>query len=787
MKSVSQKNNRIIPALAVGVSLLYCLLGNANFSQAAPADWLALEPDAYIDVSRTQLPQDYELRKRGLSFFADDTNINVTITQSIRGVMDPNPDVSGAKLVDAMLGVEAVRAADWLASTPHSPVLETKKERVYFECELENQNSRIMCNDPHQAVISVNNSDFAPMTASYPQELVNQIRRTAFSSSMVENLQPTESVAAVEIINLISKTEGLLTVDAGSVKFNRTSEAKQIKIDSSLSVPEWSVFVRDGSVVDWDEKSKTLTSKKPGKTEMFVVTPGRISIIPVSINGTDGSARSTKIELATKNDLASNFTSLDGLDQAATRGAISANFGEASSAPSLATDLVVGDDVTKLGRDGLGAVGQIVRAKAKVKFDSIRIKLVDERSVLGGANFPVSGARVKVAGTDFSELTDASGEVDIRDIPAGARILVEISDDRGYLMPQVTEIVADRDGNSRSVTQLISVRRFTSLDFVARSGGVVQDMRRASFCGTVSKSGQTLSGATVALDVFAVGPFYFNKLGLVDLRQAGTGPNGRFCFFNVDPGPVTTSIRLLNEKNPFSGLMGLASGRHAEEIFDLNDAKYVATTMTAIATANEQLGSDAYRANRHDLVEQADIFAIGSGHLMVEVDQGMMSTATKVLPIKGRVWTVSSSQDFETTVQPISVGVPVRRQISTLLPNGFVSDMAVFAQSMHQHELGSVVVEHGQLSGHGSDGVKFRLVDSSGRDAGDGWYFSDQPVAKAIFFNVPPGVYSLIVETSAGHWIASDTTVVYSESVSFVKTGSPLEKVENLVQRALSH
>jgi hypothetical protein len=42
----------------------------------------------------------------------------------------------------------------------------------------------------------------------------------------------------------------------------------------------------------------------------------------------------------------------------------------------------------------------------------------------------------------------------------------------------MTEVVADRDGVSRGIVQSVTVRRFSSLDLTARSGGVVQDMQK---------------------------------------------------------------------------------------------------------------------------------------------------------------------------------------------------------------------------------------------------------------------------------------------------------------------
>jgi hypothetical protein len=183
-------------------------------------------------------------------------------------------------------------------------------------------------------------------------------------------------------------------------------------------------------------------------------------------------------------------------------------------------------------------------------------------------------------------------------------------------------------------------------------------------------------------------------------------------------------------------------------------------------------------------VEQTDIYAVGSGQLMVPVDEGIMTTPTPVLPVKGRIWTVSASSDFETSIQAVSVKAPLAKQISTLIPNGFMEDMSVFAQTHFNRDQGGVVVEHGNLTDVSADGTKMRLVDAFGRDVGDGWYFADKPVSKAVFFNVPPGVYALVIETSSGHWIAADTVMVYSEAVSFAKTGGQIERVSSATQRA---
>ena len=102
--------------------------------------------------------------------------------------------------------------------------------------------------------------------------------------------------------------------------------------------------------------------------------------------------------------------------------------------------------------------------------------------------------------------------------------------------------------------------------------------------------------------------------------------------------------------------------------------------------------------------------------------------------------------------------------------------MANYAQQSQDPDLATVVVEHAAIAGQGSESVKIRLVDPSGHDVGDGWYFADAPTAKAVFFNVPAGVYSVVVETASGHWLAADTLMADPETSTYVRTGAPLEK-----------
>lgn len=748
---------------------------------ASSLDWVAFDLDTTSKAEDLSYGRDHARR-----YFDDTVQETVKVTQAIRGALDAKPSEGISEFSDALVSNKAINAVSWINALPKAKVIsESSVNSVHRKvtCKLGSEDSKITCNDAKKTVIDMATLKSEPLNQLYTKSIQDGISlqgKSELRSIVKAAAEAPQEIKSGEDVKLIAAHEGLVTVAGGMIEFSAAGRSRKVTLDPSLSVKEWSIFVRSTETLSWDESRNLLTSVKPGTTEVFVVMPGRISIINAKVNGSAPSHSAAGVVVPTKPkksepiEVPSSLASLDGLDYAVTHGPIAGNHSGLSSG---APDLVVANEVVQLGPSGVAESAAFSRAKSKVLFSPVTIKVVDDRSNPGVVNYPLSGVRVKIAGTDFSEITNARGEVEVRDVPIGSRLLVEIFDDRGHIMPQVSEVFVSRDGASGKIsTPVLIARRFASLDLAARAVGVVQDMQKSSFCGTLANGTNPVSGYTVSLDVSALGPFYFNQLGYADTRMANSGRDGQFCFFNVEPGPATLAIRSNQSESVIATALGMVAGRHQEERLNIADVKYLSATMAAVAAASEQLGSEPARANRHDMVENGDVYAIGSGEVMVPVDDGILTTSSAVLSFKGRVWTVSSSSDFETTVQSIATESSLSRQVLKLPPNGFINDMAYYAHATHSPDLGSVVVEHGHLGGHGGASVKLRLVDSFGRDVGDGWYFSDSPVAKAIFFNVPPGLYAVMVETESGHWISADTALVYSESLSYVKTGSPVER-----------
>ncbi|MCX6117534.1 MAG: hypothetical protein NT027_08340 [Proteobacteria bacterium] len=654
-------------------------------------------------------------------------------------------------------------------------------------------------------------------------------------SSMIPSVSPNsksekslaDSKNSVQVkesndIRLFKGAAGIVTTTGGKIVFDSIDSIKKIILTPDVKKSHVSMFIRDPSIATVDLVSMTLKAHIEGATEMFVVSKDRISIIPVKVTvsalavaavalPSDTSSKAvasnaqgtSRLLPAPQLSVPESLVSLDSLDKAASgmRSSYTNSESDKNSALGLKPvdslkvpdELMETDDDSNLSNDLKNV--SFAHGKSAARFNKMFVRLIDERSSWSGnVVYPVGGLTLRMIGTEFEAKSDGQGYIEIPDVPVGSRILAEVIDQNGATMPGFFELVPDISTTKKSSAQVVMVRRYLSLEYAARLAGVVPNMQQSSICATIVKSTQDktpVSGQRVTTAMAGIGPFYFGDLGYIDTRLSSTGRSGRFCYFNVDSGPATFGIYSKDfqvsgqsSEAQHSVVLLTAVGRHSEELIGLEDARHLTTSMASIPTAAEQLSSDAQVSNRYLPVEYADIAALGHADPMISIDEGVFTTANPVIPIRGRIWTVTNSSDYEPSIQATSIKLPGHRQITSLIPRGFVDDMTHYAQTTQENSQGTIVVEHAAVSGQGTESVKIKLVDSSGKEAGEGWYFSDLPIAKAVFFNVPQGVYTVVVETASGHWLTADTAVSYEEMSTFVRTGAPLEKklLRNSVQ-----
>lgn len=138
---------------------------------------------------------------------------------------------------------------------------------------------------------------------------------------------------------------------------------------------------------------------------------------------------------------------------------------------------------------------------------------------------------VKVRGRKESARTDKNGAFRL-EIPRVTGIVFLEFLKAGY-HPSLVAVPSSENG--RVVNVEIASR--DAVDQIARRMGVRQITSKGVFFGkAVSKEGEALKGLGLSMNTKADGPFYFGENGVPTSGLKATTADGRFLFFNVEPG-----------------------------------------------------------------------------------------------------------------------------------------------------------------------------------------------------------------------------------------------------------
>lgn len=617
-------------------------------------------------------------------------------------------------------------------------------------------------------------------------EPVAKVTSEAQAAELAKAAQMAQAVEDARVVDALTraaaaaapKTELRLEINdtASGLKFSpqslvlpRANSSARVVLGKG-SFDGLAIFVRDQSVANFDQKSMTLSALKKGVTEVYTVHAGKMYIVPVTVEDAGG-GWDLKVPDA--------LVSLDGVFKGAGAGSAlypgletasrtgTANGDGVSLAESLA-------ETERTAREVTEQTAKYVAEKVELGYKPVTLQIIDDRSApRAGKVYPVANAIVRLVGTEFAARSDATGHLTIRDVPTGSRFLVRIDDEGGIVRSGLAELVSSQGQDGRVVR--LRVTRNFSFDAYANIAGVAQHAAYASYCATVvdpDSNFAPIENVAVGIDASGEGPFYFNRYGFLDRALRTTGPDGRFCFYNVMPGPVALSIY---EAGAYVATFPISTfpGRHTDEELALSAGRSLIARLAAMGTAHEQLGTDQRVAQSYKTIDMIDLIPLGTETPMMQLAPGRVQTSDPLLPHNGRVHAFAQAAEFEPTIYGFGLGSGTNREgIVPLVPRGFVEDMSVYAQVAYNPEQGVVLTEYGHPTD--VDAVTLRLVDQDGRDVGDGWYFSDKPLTKAIFFNVPAGTYALIAETSDGFWLGADTVVVYNETVSYARLGAPV-------------
>jgi hypothetical protein len=145
-------------------------------------------------------------------------------------------------------------------------------------------------------------------------------------------------------------------------------------------------------------------------------------------------------------------------------------------------------------------------------------------------NIPQEDVVVKVRGRKEAARTDRNGNF-LLDIPAvNGTVFIEFLKN-GY-HPSLYSF-SSSEGASGIKIQLSSR---DAVEQLARRMGLRQIGSKGAFIGKVTQNGNVVRGATAQTNLKSEGPYYFNEDGILSSDLKSTSSDGRFIYFNLEPG-----------------------------------------------------------------------------------------------------------------------------------------------------------------------------------------------------------------------------------------------------------
>ena len=581
-----------------------------------------------------------------------------------------------------------------------------------------------------------------------------------------------------DVVRVVSTSVGL-SVQPQQIALARSGASVEILIDEiagSRARDSVQIYPRDAALLHWDPVTRTLTATAShARTEIFVARSGQLVVVPVVLGmqgqrvaGTGKNGLALPPELVRLPEVPVNgAAAIARLPAGDDNSAVSSALEETGTSINSSKE-----EADKAAADVAVREVKLRRAAMKVSRRSLKINLTDERtSTQGAAAFPVPGAQVYVAGAEFSSISDAHGSVNLLDIPAGARLLVSTNDNAGNYVRSAAMVELAAGGGGAIVRNIV-VPRSAIFDTWLRMTGAAQDAGLGSLC--LDFSGPDVNGIHARIDVKGQGPWYFNRDGVIDHNATSTSGSGRVCWFNIDPGPVNVSA-WQSDRQVMATEFPVLAGRHTHErVKLLPELTGIHVQFARETAAHEQLGGNDALA-RYVVEKEQEAVLVATTQQLFASGSGTQGVGSSVAAAGGSSVVYLDSADLESAIYRVR-GSDKGEMINVLpgLPRGFVQDMAVYAQQSQDFTEGAVLVEFAALQGQGSGKIDIHLVNEYGQHVAEPWVFSDMPVTKAIFFNVPPGMYSVIVESASSGWLAAEAVSVYGEATSVVQAGSLL-------------
>jgi len=405
----------------------------------------------------------------------------------------------------------------------------------------------------------------------------------------------------------------------------------------------------------------------------------------------------------------------------------------------------------------------------------INLQFIDERSsIKDQIIYPAPGLKVFVVGTGIVTETDPTGIVSLVDVPIESHFQIRIEDPQGEFAPAVFEV--DTIGASESTVDRLFVYRDFALSNWMNMVGVSPDANQSSICGSFDFA----KGAKLILSLDGPkgsGPFYFNSYGFVDNRQTVLSDDGKFCYFNVEPGAFAISLKDAVSLKPYSIVTGETfSGKLSTFSKRVVRGSSGSLKMGVVPPAAEQLSSHSLQLPllKKKTVD-GNFESMGLLDGIDSIDEGFLAIKNAVPSIQSRIQIFNHSPDYDDSFYSIeAVRLLDERNGLALLPRGFTEDMARYANNSFDRSKGHIYILDGGFSDLAMSKTRYELYSVEGVSVGNPWQYAEKPMQKSFFFNVAPGMYTLVAK-QADQLIQMTTVMIFQGHTSIVNLGAHLQ------------
>ena len=611
---------------------------------------------------------------------------------------------------------------------------------------------------------------------TYKQDATSDFLSSYLSNikDLNDSLALSPEAGAGKLIS-IKLEDGNVSIEPNTIA-GAVGDIFEISIDRKELIDEAKLVVRNQELLSWQPETMELKAEKKGRSEVILSLRDQMLFIPVEI----GTQEKDNLLLADLYPPAGmvGFNSLGVLS--AKQFSLNGKMSEGLNPKISKHDILPFTPFEQ--EDGGWKIKQsIVRSpyfvdRMPVTYDKIRLQLIDEQSILEKKEIrPAAGVELKIIGTQYSEVSNAKGMGSFINVPHQSRFFVETSDTSHYYAPSIVEVHSQEEVSGEPIR--IKLMQKSLLHHLRAIHGVVPSPFQASLCGVaVGHDNKPLAGvhAFARYDAYSGSEaIYFSETGLPgEARQ--TGPDGRFCFLALDEGPLGVEF---SQGREYIGSIpvNVFAGKHLDLTFPIFNQHELKTRIAALPHAKDIDLLPPNDSDRRSMVDMANLVAISDESLFQQIDFGYVGAVEPQNYYNGRSCYVNESPEFEYAYYCHDQGQD--EHVTSLIPNGFMSTVfQKYNMPFMITDFGSVLVEHGAMQGreHDTELVVIELVDSFGNQIENQVHISDKPTTRAVFYNLKPGAYTVITKTSQGYWLDMDTVRVYSDTTSYLRTGSPV-------------